>query len=187
MVKLMGFIVITQMVLYMLPGEQYRKYAKLIIGLLLMIFMLQLLNRVTESFSLQGITNLFGVNAEKLNYENKSMQEIEELRNHAVLSTCENNVKDRLNKMTFPNNYGIKSVKIDICEDVDNVDYGQIRCLQVIFSKNVDKSANIMVDRIIVGKQDENTDNILINQFKKEISEELMLSEEVIEVVICEE
>jgi hypothetical protein len=115
------------------------------------------------------------------------MQEIEELRNHAVLSTCENNVKDRLNKMTFSKKYGIKSVKIDICEDVDNVDYGQITCLQVIFSKNVDKSANIMVDRIIVGKQDENTDYILINQFKKEISEELMLSEEVIEVVICEE
>lgn len=187
MVKLMGFIVVTQMILYMLPGEQYQKYAKLIVGLLLMIFMLQWVNRIADSFSVQGIVGLLGIDSEKLNFQNESMEKIEEVRNHAVLSTYENNVKDRLNKIDFADGLQVENVKINVCSDVDNVDYGQICGLEVMFSKNVDKSANIMVKRVIVGKKENITDNSLVNQLKRRISEELCLREEVIQVVVCEE
>ncbi len=187
MIKLMCFIVITQMILYILPGEQYRKYAKLMIGLLLMVIMLQMMSSIMQRLSVTGIAQWFSGGNEKLNYENEMMKKMEESRNHAVLSTYENNIKDRLNKLDFQDEYYVTCVNINVYDNVDNVDYGQIQSLIVQLSKNVDKSANIMVNRVIVGKKEENTENIQMNKRKKIISKELCVNEEVIEIVVLEE
>ena len=77
----------------------------------------------------------------------------------------------------------VKDVELNVCEDVDSVDYGKITKVKVMLSKNVDKSGNILVSPIIIGKIDEKSDDLKADGLRTGIAEAIGVKEEVVQIV----
>ena len=182
-IRLVELIVFTGLILHILPGEQYWKYVKLLIGIILIAFVLDVGSQFEWLPKKDGF-NLTEIHNEKLNFESEIAANIEESQYSRALSTYENKIKDKINKLNLDSELNVKDVKIGICEDVDNVDYGEITTIKVELSKNVDKSANILVNDINIGNMSKKCDNLEDCVLERRIAEELGVKEEVVQVVI---
>ncbi len=183
MIELVELLVFTGLILNILPGEQYQKYVKLLLGIVLIAFVMDAGGKVEKGTWIKKI-DFTEISNEKLNFEMRVNENIEESQYSRALSTSENKIKTIINKL-YPNDEIVaKSVKISICEDVDNVDYGKITAVKVEVSKNVDKSGNILVNHIIIGKIDKKSDDSEYAALQIKIAEALGLDVEVVQVVL---
>ena len=184
-IGLVEIIVMTGLILHMLPGEQYQKYVKLLLGIIMIAFILDAGGQFGNAFDSveDRLTELY---SKKLNFENSVSEKVEESQYSRALSTYKNKIKTILNKSKIKDNYFVDAVNISVCEDVDSVDYGEIESIRVKVSKNVDKSVNIPVESIIIGKMSEKSDDLEYRQLQTDIARKLELEEEVIQIVIIE-
>lgn len=180
MIELVELLVFTGLILNILPGEQYQKYVKLLLGIVLIAFVMDAGGKVEKGTWIKKI-DFTEISKEKLNFEMRVNENIEESQYSRALSTSENKIKTIINKL-YPNDEIVaKSVKISICEDVD---YGKITAVKVEVSKNVDKSGNILVNHIIIGKIDKKSDDSEYAALQIKIAEALGLDVEVVQVVL---
>ncbi len=183
LISLAELIIITGLALHVLPGEQYQKYIKLLVGIVMIAFLLDAGTGIKGKPLFQQFEVTKNYN-EKLNNESEKLKKIEESQYSGALSTYENKIKEKLNKLEYKDGLSVNDVKMDICDDVDNVDYGKITSLKVNLSKNVDKSVNIVVNSVIIGNMSKKSDNLENEQLRERIARELGLEKEVIHVVI---
>jgi hypothetical protein len=78
----------------------------------------------------------------------------------------------------------VNAVKLGVCEDVNNNEYGEITYLEVYISKNVDKTANISVNKIIIRQLTKDDGNLQAEEYRTAIAQLLNLSEDKITVYL---
>ena len=180
--NLVELLVFMGLILHILPGEQYQKYIKLLLGIVVIAFVLDAGGAVTGLVGdcKDDITECYN---QKLNFEINAAEKMGESQYSWALSTYENKIKSVLNNYEFNEKIVVKDVEINVCEDVDSVDYGKITKVKVMLSKNVDKSGNILVSPIIIGKIDEKSDDLKADGLRMGIAEAIGVKEEVVQIV----
>ncbi len=182
LMRLVCFVVLTRMLLLILPGKKYYVYMKLLIGFCIMTLMISYMNGLfsVSEFSENSDTYF---QKESKNDEKQEFEKYAQLSDLSMLSTCEKEIKSRLNKEKITDKIYVKSVKIKVCEDVDSVDYGKIIEAVIEISSNVDKSVNIEVNNIIVGQNDEKSENSEAESLRKKAAEIIGIEEACVKIV----
>jgi hypothetical protein len=175
---------VLRILLEVIPGTKYRKYVKLFGSFLILLSLLQQVSI--------GLHNGIGLSLEqkiveyqeKLNQDTFDIESSQNIMHSTVLSTYEEEIKSKLNKDIFKDEMRVNAVKLGVCEDVNNNEYGEITYLEVYISKNVDKTANISVDKIIIRQLTKDEGNLQAEEYRTEIAQLLNLSEEKITVYL---
>ena len=182
LLRLICFVVITRMLLLILPGKKYYMYMKLLIGFCIMILLITYMNQSLSGFKFSENSESF-MGQNKLNGKEMQFDKYAELGSSSVLSTYEKEIKRELNNQIITDKIYIESVKIDICGDVENVDYGKITNVVLKISENVDKSVNIEVKNIIVGQKNKKTENSEQIEIRTKAAELLGIEEAQVTIV----
>ncbi len=179
---LVELLIYMGLIMHILPGEQYRKYVKLLLGIVMIAFILDTGSGAGTYLKYQkkDITELYN---QKLNFKNNVYEKTSESQYLWALSTLQNKINSTINNSDYGDEIAAECVEIKVCEDVNNVDYGKVTTIKIRLSKNVDKSGNIVVDHIIIGKQDEMSDDLKIEIIRGRLAEALGVNREVIQFV----
>ncbi|MDD3413554.1 MAG: stage III sporulation protein AF [Lachnospiraceae bacterium] len=175
---------VLRILLEVIPGTKYRKYVKLFGSFLILLSLLQQVSI--------GLHNDIGLNLEhqileyekKLNQDTFDLESSQNIMHSTVLSTYEEEIKTQLNKELFGEEMMVNTVKLGVCEDVNDNEYGKISYLEVYISKNVDKTANISVNKIIIRQLTKDEGNLQAEEYRTEIAQLLNLSEEKITIYL---
>lgn len=176
LMRLVCFVVLTRMLLLILPGKKYYVYMKLLIGFCIMILMISYMNRLLSGNQFSENSNTF-LQKESKKDEKERFEKYAQLSDLSMLSTCEKEIKSKLNNEMITDTIYIKSIKLEVCKDVESVDYGKIIEAVIEISSDVDKSVNIAVNNIIIGQNNEISEN----------SESLLLIKRAAEIIGIEE
>lgn len=176
LLKLICFVVITRMLLLVLPGKKYYMYMKLLIGFCIMILLISYMNQALSGLKFSENSEPFrGQN--KLNEKEMKFDKYAKIGDSSILSTVEQEIKRKLNNQIITDKIMINSVEIEVCEDVESVNYDKIVEAVIEISTNVDKSVNIEVNNIIVGQKDKKSENSEQNDIKIKTAEMLGIEE----------
>lgn len=173
-----GYLILRSL-MELVPSEEYKKYVKLFGSFLIIILVVEQIPFGLHNINEKRLENVLKIESQKLNEGVSKMQKYDKTAESKLLSTYEEEIKTRINNLIKEDKYAVKSLKISICEDVDSVDYGKISDVNVIVSKDVDKTANISVNKIIVRQK---TNTPIKSGIENKISESLALPEEAITV-----
>lgn len=182
LMRLVCFVVLTRMLLLILPGKKYYVYMKLIIGFCIIILMISYMNRLLSGYEFSGnLDMLFQGETEK--DAEPGFEKYAQLSDSSMLSACEKEIKVQLNKEIITDGIYVQSVRLKVCEDVGNVDYGKIIEAVIEISSNADPSVNIAVNPIIIGKNDNNSENAEISSLQKKAAEIIGIEEACVKIV----
>ena len=150
--KIFASYLVLRIVLEIVPGQRYRKYVKLFGSFFLILAMLQSL-----TLGIPFIKNL-SIDQKILDYQDQldsSMQNLQSTGNsmdEVILSTMNEEVKRQFNNKNTESENEANADKIRESEDNRNIEYGSKQENSSVPNGNVDKSANISVSHLIVGK-----------------------------------
>lgn len=153
--KIFASYLVLRIVLEIVPGQRYRKYVKLFGSFFLILAMLQSL-----TLGIPFIKNL-SIDQKILDYQDQldsSMQNLQSTGNsmdEVILSTMNEEVKRQFNNKNTESENEANADKIRESEDNRNIEYGSKQENSSVPNGNVDKSANISVQKIIVRQQEE--------------------------------
>lgn len=182
LMRLVCFVVLTRMLLLILPGKKYYVYMKLLIGFCIMILMISYMNRLLSGNQFSENSNTF-LRKESKKDEKERFEKYAQLSDLSMLSTCEKEIKSKLNNEMITDTIYIKSIKLEVCKDVESVDYGKIIEAVIEISSDVDKSVNIAVNNIIIGQNNEMSENSESLLLKKRAAEIIGIEEACIKIV----
>ncbi len=182
LMRLVCFVVLTRMLLLILPGKKYYVYMKLLIGFCIMILMISYMNRLLSGNQFSENSNTF-LQKESKKDEKERFEKYAQLSDLSMLSTCEKEIKSKLNNEMITDTIYIKSIKLEVCKDVESVDYGKIIEAVIEISSDVDKSVNIAVNNIIIGQNNEISENSESLLLKKRAAEIIGIEEACIKIV----
>ena len=182
LMRLVCFVVLTRMLLLILPGKKYYVYMKLLIGFCIMILMISYMNRLLSGNQFSENSNTF-LQKESKKDEKERFEKYAQLSDLSMLSTCEKEIKSKLNNEMITDTIYIKSVRLEVCKDVESVDYGKIIEAVIEISSDVDKSVNIAVNNIIIGQNNEISENSESLLVKKRAAEIVGIEEACIKIV----
>lgn len=182
LMRLVCFTVITRMLLLILPGKKYYVYMKLLIGFCIMTLTISYLNQIISVGKFSENLELIIPDFEELS-QNDEIIKYAKTADKLALSTLEENIKTELNKSTSEEKECIDAVKIDICENVNSVDYGKITAVDIEISEYVDKTVNTVVNNSIVRQEEKKQDIIRQQYIKNYVVSMLGIEEDVIKIV----
>ncbi|NLG03970.1 MAG: hypothetical protein GX567_09115 [Clostridia bacterium] len=180
-------IIILQAVLQVVPLEKYRGYMKIILILMIMAMAGSYMKQA-DFFRLQTIFETeFGLMQNRRHNWGSQFEKQETISLSGQMSTYYDNVKTKVNNIIMDDHLYVKMLKIDVCEDYKNVDYGKIKSISIKLEKIVDKTVNIFNKPIIIKQHIDCTDNLrekseYTKKIRQDIAETLQVEEEVLQI-----
>lgn len=144
------FFILTQIILQMLPGSRYRQYVKLVLGIVILLYLLTPVTALLRGQPTFPVDEFFDNYEKRLQNVSVKLSQLQEKQNNEILSTYNEEVKSEINKAIVGEELSVKALKIDICEDEQSEDFGQVQNISVLLDKNVDNSVDISVSPIRV-------------------------------------
>jgi len=182
LMRLVCFVVLTRMLLLILPGKKYYVYMKLIIGFCIIILMISYMNRLLSGYEFSESLNMF-IQGGTEKDEEPDFQKYAQLSDLSMLSACEKEMKSQLNKEIITDAIYIEAVKLKVCEDSKNVNYGKIIEAVIQISSNTDKSVHIAVNHIMIGENDNSSEDTEISSLRKRAAEMIGIEEACVKIV----
>lgn len=139
----------------LIPGSSMKKYVKLVLGLIIMTVILQPVIKLvkgdfsisTSSFQVQNRLDNIQLKKQTEYYDRKQADAITK----AYKQNLENQIKQQIKGELKEGN---ADVSVDIVEDTQSSDYGQLKKITITLKDKIDKVEK--VDKITIGKNREN-------------------------------
>lgn len=137
------FVTLVEMIL---PQNSFKKYAKFVLGLIvLMTILMPVFNMIRNEMDVDSTVNKY------LSYYNGSTEssKVEEVYNQQIINQFKKNLKESLEKeidLNFENKYDVSFIKIN--ENIKSVGFGKIE--QIVLS--LDSKNNIEpIEKVVIG------------------------------------
>lgn len=174
------FIVFIEMII---PSDKFKKYVKLVTGLVLMIMIINpIVKLVDEGYSLDKITiDSFNV------FDNGQIQadtkRVQGIQNSQIVNVYKENLTKEIKSTVLAiNNVKSADVSIDIIEDTKSKNFGEIKGLKIkIDLKNQDNNQLVKKIDVNITKEEKPGDKV-INDIKEALAQTYDIQKEKINI-----
>jgi Stage III sporulation protein AF (Spore_III_AF). len=148
------YLILVTMITYLMPNAKYKKYLKFFTGVLLVVLVIQpfvnLTNRkdiLNRAFLVEGLK-------EEINSIKRETQVIQNVQNDAIKQGYEEEIERQIGEIASKQNLYIQSVEVKWLVDAKGAFVG-IDALNVIVSTKEDAQNGIIIQDILIGKEEE--------------------------------
>lgn len=136
------------------PGEKYQKYVRAFGGFLMTVTLLGQLPVLEKLVSQEAFSELVSQYAKNFEDASGQTEQLGNLAYSGMISTMEEELRARIDKSGKLSGLHVRAVRVTVCEDTSDVNYGKIEKILLYAEEDTEKSVNISVDRIEIGQMD---------------------------------